>query len=579
MDTILITLIISVCIAVFTYLNYKKLSFRKHKLEHGKQEISEEDLRSTGKLDPISSLKTEFTAKKNESRNKYVEPDQLKEDLLHQKAISIQKSDLLHILLESSTHGILAIDTDWRVVVCNTLFCEMWGLPKDIVYVGANGRDIFKRCIKKTTDPERFILQLRKLSNAPNMSWNGHLYLSDGKILNCFATPIIGLNGTYQGKNWEISDITDDFLKQQEREQSYKALVQKGFQLAVALENSGDGLWTWDTGTDLFSLNPEFASRYQTLHEVQPINHFFRLAPSGEQSRCLNIFREIAKKSSGGHIEFEFRMQSRKNIWHWFILRGVVSDVDDDGLPLLVTGTLVDITKRKQYEKHLRELNQKMMVLSQITRHDIANQVSKLFLLSDAISDTLSDAISDESEALIINNMLEQMNQGLVTVKHQVEFAKAYQEIGLHGAKWQSVNACIEGIIPLLIRPSVTLSVDNIPMIYADPLLEKALYNLVENSLRHGERVTQIKLTFSVVRGNNGILVFEDNGVGIPDAQKNKIFDKDFGKNTGLGLFLIREIFSLTGMAIQECGKEGKGVRFEIMVPSGCWKWEKNGDQ
>ncbi len=48
------------------------------------------------------------------------------------------------------------------------------------------------------------------------------------------------------------------------------------------------------------------------------------------------------------------------------------------------------------------------------------------------------------------------------------------------------------------------------------------------------------------------IIVCEDDGDGIPDDKKEMIFEKNFGKNTGLGLFLAREILSITGITIQE---------------------------
>ena len=50
------------------------------------------------------------------------------------------------------------------------------------------------------------------------------------------------------------------------------------------------------------------------------------------------------------------------------------------------------------------------------------------------------------------------------------------------------------------------------------------------------------------------------------------IFEKGFGKNTGLGLFLIKEILAITGMTIQETGVPGKGARFEITVPKGHYR-------
>jgi signal transduction histidine kinase len=60
---------------------------------------------------------------------------------------------------------------------------------------------------------------------------------------------------------------------------------------------------------------------------------------------------------------------------------------------------------------------------------------------------------------------------------------------------------------------------------------------------------------------------WEDNGVGVPAGEKQKIFGQGYGRHTGLGLFLVREILSLTGMTIRENGEPGEGARFEIIIP------------
>jgi signal transduction histidine kinase len=64
----------------------------------------------------------------------------------------------------------------------------------------------------------------------------------------------------------------------------------------------------------------------------------------------------------------------------------------------------------------------------------------------------------------------------------------------------------------------------------------------------------------------------EDDGVGISSKDKSLIFNKGFGKHTGLGLFLAREILAITGMVIMETGFPGKGARFEIIVPPGAFR-------
>ena len=48
---------------------------------------------------------------------------------------------------------------------------------------------------------------------------------------------------------------------------------------------------------------------------------------------------------------------------------------------------------------------------------------------------------------------------------------------------------------------------------------------------------------------------------------------KGFGQNTGLGLFLSREILAITGITITENGVPGIGARFEIRVLNGGFRY------
>jgi sensor histidine kinase regulating citrate/malate metabolism len=63
------------------------------------------------------------------------------------------------------------------------------------------------------------------------------------------------------------------------------------------------------------------------------------------------------------------------------------------------------------------------------------------------------------------------------------------------------------------------------------------------------------------------VIVYEDDGIGISDKIRTVLFKRGKGKNTGYGMFLIREILTITGFSIAETGESGKGARFEIVVP------------
>jgi signal transduction histidine kinase len=102
--------------------------------------------------------------------------------------------------------------------------------------------------------------------------------------------------------------------------------------------------------------------------------------------------------------------------------------------------------------------------------------------------------------------------------------------------------------------------------IYADPLIEKVFYNLVENSIRHGGKVTSINV--SVQKTSAGLsVIYEDNGNGIPVESKEQIFERGYGAHTGFGLFLSREILAITDILITENGEPGEGARFEFIIP------------
>ena len=72
--------------------------------------------------------------------------------------------------------------------------------------------------------------------------------------------------------------------------------------------------------------------------------------------------------------------------------------------------------------------------------------------------------------------------------------------------------------------------------------------------------------------GNKCVIIFQDDGVGVRKDLKERIFEMGFGSNSGMGLYISREILKMTGITIAETGEEGKGARFEMVIPSGNWR-------
>jgi signal transduction histidine kinase len=163
-------------------------------------------------------------------------------------------------------------------------------------------------------------------------------------------------------------------------------------------------------------------------------------------------------------------------------------------------------------------------------------------------------------------------DKAAATIDSHITFMKEYQQIGMKAPRWQNTGDVFRYAARHLFLDRVTLDADAGGFeVYADPLLGHVFFNLIDNALRHGGGVSRIDLTHRETEKNLVISV-QDNGCGVPDEDKQNIFECSFGKNTGLGLFLSREILSITGITIAETGVPGNSARFEITVPEGKYR-------
>ena len=157
-------------------------------------------------------------------------------------------------------------------------------------------------------------------------------------------------------------------------------------------------------------------------------------------------------------------------------------------------------------------------------------------------------------------------------ILRQIVFTRDYQNVGAEPPRWIPVKDTLKSLLRTVDLEGVKITIGTGDLeIYADPLIEKVFFNLLDNTLRHGEHASRIRISHEE-RDNNLFLIYEDDGVGIPDDEKEKIFTRGFGKNTGYGLFLIREILAITGFSILENGVPGSGARFVIQVPAALYR-------
>ena len=239
---------------------------------------------------------------------------------------------------------------------------------------------------------------------------------------------------------------------------------------------------------------------------------------------------------------------------------------DAEGRILGVEGVIHDITGLKKTRDALTMANRKLNLLSGITRHDIKNQ---LMALKAYI--TLSEESPGDRESL--DSYLGRMELIAGNIERQIEFTRLYEDMGVKAPIWQNIDALVRNAASSLPVKNVRVEAGCPGLeIVADSLLEKVFYNLIDNALRYGGTAMTCITVSSQKTGFGMVILVEDDGAGISGEDKKRLFERGFGKHTGLGLFLSREILSITGITITETGEPNKGARFEILVPEGAYR-------
>jgi PAS domain S-box-containing protein len=226
-----------------------------------------------------------------------------------------------------------------------------------------------------------------------------------------------------------------------------------------------------------------------------------------------------------------------------------------------IFGVTRDVTAQKRMSEALQAANKRLTLCSEVSRHDIMNQVTVLSGYVEIDRETTSDAPAREH--------LEAMSRSISKISDQLAFTRDYTRIGTKEPQWQNLESVALAAWMETRQDCIRFVPDDIPYdVLADILLVRVFYNLMDNSLRHGRSVSEIRMSAHVSDGGLH-LVYEDDGVGIPHKEKAEIFDYGYGKNTGYGLFFVKEALGLTGASIIENGAPGKGARFEMVFPNG----------
>jgi PAS domain S-box-containing protein len=351
----------------------------------------------------------------------------------------------------------------------------------------------------------------------------------------------------------ELAKSQEDLIRSEER---YRNVVEDQTEFICRFTPDGKLTFVNEAYCQYFGLDRE-----SCLGRHHPV-----IVPPEDARRINEALKKVTRENPVVTIDNRIIMPSGEIRWQRWSDRAIF---DTRGQIIEFQSVGRDITESKRIKQALHESNRKLNLLSNIPRHDILNQLTvlqgSLGLLEMQIA--LPDC----------RRLLSRAVRSSEIIRSQISFTQQYQDIGIHKPRWQNLHAAVttvcmdDGYCIVDIDDSL-LSCE----VYADPLLRTVFANLFENAEMHGGKMTMIRVMGQESR-DGYLIVVEDDGDGIPNGDKQRIFQKGVGKHTGFGLFLVQEALGITGLTIREVGEYGRGARFEILVPKEAFRISANG--
>jgi len=345
--------------------------------------------------------------------------------------------------------------------------------------------------------------------------------------------------------------VVRNITGRKEAEEALRASEKKYKQL---VDLAQEGIWMIDAESITTFANPRLAEMLgYTVDEMigKPVLSFV----GEDKAELLRHEIDVRKKGLRRILDMEFQ---KKDGTYICTQLGTVSIIGKDGEYQGGLAVVTDISDRKRGERALEAVNQKLNLLGHVTRHDALNQLAVLMGWLGIVQETVTEPPASVHLAAI--------KRAALAIQKELEFTADYESVGMKSPIWVDVDrACKQGISVLdLEGVAVTIELNRVEVL-ADQMLDKVFHNLADNSMRHGKKVTKIWVHYE--ESENGLtVIYEDDGVGVAQADKETIFRRGEGKHTGYGLDLVKGILGITRIKIKETGAPGKGARFELLV-------------
>jgi PAS domain S-box-containing protein len=471
---------------------------------------------------------------------------------VHQKSEeALRESEIFsRSIVENITDYLVIYDRSGRILYTNPPFPEKFGFKPDELI----GTPVIQHIAPGYRD--RILLMMKeRIADRVIPPYEISILRKDGSEVPVMvkATPM-----RYHNQDAVLVlmfDITD--FKRIERE-----LIDSEGRFRVLVDESSDPLFSFTPEGTYTYVNHALAKAFgKNPGELigMGIGDFF---PPEEAKKRFSVLGLVFR--TGETLSVEGPVKTTAGTRHYVTTINPIRD--KGGRVISAVCSSKDISERRTAEQALEQANHKLKLLQSITRHDINNQLMILGGYIGQVERMVPEASLGEEFARI--------NTAIQRIAAIVLFTREYDEVGINAPLWQDCHSLI-GIAARQTTLGTIRLHNDIKAgseVWADPMISRVFYNLLDNAVRYGGKISTIRFS-EEERDGGHLIICEDDGEGVSITDKEQIFKRGAGRNTGMGLTLSREILEITGITIRETGEKGRGARFEITVPEECYRF------
>jgi len=495
----------------------------------------------------------------------------------------IQNQEKRYIsLVENMNDGFIYLDDRQVVTFVNDKFCNISGYTRDEVMDTNN------------FDPARYFQSggndylYERLKKGENVRNESQLQKKNGESIwvQMSASPHID-NDKYIGTLIVCTDITplknvQESLKK--REEGYRSFIdqsavgiwraeyQKPIPVAMPVEEQVTLLL--DSGY-ISECNDFMAKMYGHVNSAEltgrRIRDFYLIENNFDDEKTKELMRNFVENNY--RISNAESKELDKNGAVRFMLNNNIGIIEN-GFLIRTWGVQTDITDRKRTEKELVETNQELDTFFYKASHDLKGPLASVMGIVNLARLEFPDHDIDKYFRMI-ETSVKRLDRTLMDL---IEIARTRQ--GSSKLTVFNLKTLVDEILnslkhfPGFNRVNFEIKIDHLAEITADKVLVLSVFqNLIQNAINYCNQQSPW-VRISIIKVSNGIqLEVADNGKGISDSIKHKVFDMFYrghpdSTGSGLGLFIVKNALEKMKGRISFESREEHGTVFTVFIPN-----------